>query len=116
MSVVVTTRLPPRLARLMEREAEARGISLSMLLREIVEEHYGVELGRRAEKPFILELKEILDAVGGAKMEGCRYREECPLKALGLDPSPVVCALCQVHGHTAGFLETSTFNPYRRQG
>ena len=53
MSETVSTRLPPELIRLMEKEAEAKGISLSMLLREIVEEHYGVKLLRPTKKPFI---------------------------------------------------------------
>ena len=56
MSETVSTRLPPELIRLMEEEAKARGISLSMLLREIVEKHYGVELGKPARKPFLAEL------------------------------------------------------------
>jgi predicted HicB family RNase H-like nuclease len=36
LSETVSTRLPPELIRLMEKEAEARGISLSMLLKEII--------------------------------------------------------------------------------
>jgi predicted DNA-binding protein len=43
LSETVSTRLPLELIRLMERGAEAKGISLSMLLREIVEKHYGVK-------------------------------------------------------------------------
>ena len=53
MSETISTRLPPELIRLMEREAEAEGISLSMLLNEIIEEHYGIELGKPPAKPFI---------------------------------------------------------------
>jgi hypothetical protein len=36
----------------MKRETEARGINLSMLLRKIVEKHYGVKPGRPAKRLF----------------------------------------------------------------
>jgi hypothetical protein len=39
----------------MEGEAEAKGVSLSMLLKEIIEEHYGIKLGKPPAKPFIVE-------------------------------------------------------------
>jgi len=109
LSEIVSTRLPPELIRLMEKEAEAKGISLSTLLKEIVEEHYGVEQ-RKPEKPFIIQLQEIINTLGKAKMDECRDKENCPLKALG--PSPLLCALCQVHSHMAGFIPTSPYNPY----
>lgn len=112
MSEVVSTRLPRGLVELMEREAKARGASLSMLLRAIVEERYGVERGGATVKPFLLRLEEAVEAMGRAKESGCALREACPLRGLGLEPSPLTCALCQVHGHSAGFLQTSQFNPY----
>jgi hypothetical protein len=49
----VSTRLPPELIKLMEKEVEAKGVSLSMLLKEITEEHYGIEPGKPPAKPFI---------------------------------------------------------------
>jgi len=110
MSETVSTRLPRELIELMVREAGAKGISISMLLREIVEEHYGVGNGRPSERPFILQLQEILNTLGKAKMGNCPYREGCPLDAL--NPSPLLCALCQVHNHVVGLLGTSLFNPY----
>jgi len=46
LSETVSTRLSPELIRLMEEEAEAKGISLSMLSREIIKEHYGIKPGK----------------------------------------------------------------------
>ena len=43
MDETVSTRLPPEFIRLMEKEAEAKGVSLSMLLRDIIEEHYDIK-------------------------------------------------------------------------
>ena len=111
MSEVVSVRLPKELMMLMEKEAELKGVSVSMLLREIVERHYGVEHGK-PEEPFLMRLERALNALGKAKMAKCSLKEGCPLKGLGVNPSPVTCALCQLHSHTAGFLETSMFNPY----
>jgi hypothetical protein len=114
LSETVSTRLPRDLIKLMEREAEARGISLSMLLREIIEEHYGIKLGKPPVKPFIVELQEVLKALGEVKFSNCALRESCPLRELELEPKPVVCALCQIHGHSVGLLSSSTYNPYSR--
>jgi predicted DNA-binding protein len=41
VSNVVSVRFPKELMELMVKEAELKGVSLSMLLREIVERHYG---------------------------------------------------------------------------
>jgi hypothetical protein len=71
LSETVSTRLPPELIRLMEREAEAKGISLSMLLKEIIEEHYGIKPGKPPAKPFIVELQEDLKTLGEAKTSNC---------------------------------------------
>ena len=114
MSETVSTRLPPELIRLMEEEARAKGISLSMLLRVIIEEHYGVELGKPPAKPFIVELQETLKALGEAKISNCPSKENCPLRELNLEPKPILCALCQVHEHYIGILTSSTYNPYRK--
>ena len=114
MSETVSTRLPLELIRLMEREAEARGISLSMLLREILEEHYGIKPGKPPAKPFIVELQEALKGLGEVKVSNCPLREDCPLKVLRLEPKPALCALCQIHEHSVGILTSSTYNPYRK--
>ena len=114
LSETISTRLPPELIRLMEKEAEAKGISLSMLLREIVEEHYGVKLSRPTKKPFITELQEALSALGKAKMASCSSKESCPIKGLNLNPSPLICAICQVHSHAGNIFGISTYNPYVR--
>jgi len=112
VSDVVSIRLPKELMELLVREAEAKGASLSTLLRSIVEEHYGVKLGKPTHKPFLIKLEEALDTLGKAKMVRCPSKESCLLRGLGVNPSPIACALCQIHSHIAGFLETSTFNPY----
>jgi hypothetical protein len=112
MSEVISVRLPPELFKLMVGEAESRGMSLSMLLKEIIEKHYGFKHSKPLDKPFIVRLEEALDTLGRAKMEGCNRRGDCPLKVLGVDPSPTVCGLCQIHSHAPGLFETSTFNPY----
>ena len=114
MSETVSTRLPPELIRLMEREAEAKGISLSLLLKEIIEEHYGIKPGKSSAKPFIVELQEALKALGEAKVSNCPWRGNCPLKELKLEPKPILCALCQIHDHSVGILTSSTHNPYRK--
>lgn len=88
MSETVSMRLPPELVELMEREAKAKGVSLSMLLRAIVEEHYKVDVGE-PEKPFLVELQEALDALGGIKMSGCPYRGECPHQNFEALPAPL---------------------------
>lgn len=114
MSETVSTRLPSELIRLMEGEARAKGISLSMLLREIIEEHYGIKLGKPPAKPFIIELQETLKALGEAKISNCPSKENCPLKELKLEPKPILCALCQVHIHFVDNLTSNTYNPYRK--
>jgi len=112
MAEVVSVRLPLELFKLMVGEAESRGMSLSMLLREIIERHYGFKPGKPVEEPFTVRLEKALNALGRAKMENCSRRGDCPLKVLGVDPSPTVCGLCQIHSHAPGLFETSTFNPY----
>jgi hypothetical protein len=97
---------------LLVREAEAKGVSLSALLRSIVEEHFGAKPSKPIQKPFIVELEEVFGALGRAKLDKCPMKEGCLLRGLGVKPSPIACALCQIHSHTAGFLQTSTFNPY----
>jgi hypothetical protein len=114
LSETVSTRLPLELVRLMEGEARAKGVSLSMLLREIVEAHYGIKLGKPAVKPFIVELQEALEALGEAKFSSCPSKEGCPLKELKLEPKPLLCALCQIHDHSVGLLTSSTYNPYQK--
>jgi len=114
LSETVSTRLPPELIRFMEKEAEAKGISLSMLLKEIIEEHYGIKPGKPPVKPFTVELQEVLKALGEAKMLNCSLKENCPLKEFKLEPKPILCALCQIHDHSVGILTSSTHNPYRR--
>jgi len=66
------------------------------LLREIIEKHYGVE-GKAAEEPFLLKLEKVVTALGKAKEGNCPYREGCPIKNLGIEPSAITCALCQIH-------------------
>jgi len=83
-------------------EEEAKGISLSTLLREIIEKHYGFVEAK--EEPFILKLEKAITVLGKAKAENCSYKEECPLKSLGIDPSTITCSLCQIHTHNCGFL------------
>jgi len=119
LSETVSTRLPPELIRLMEKEAEAKGVSLSMLLREIIEEHYGIKPGKPPVKPFIVELEEALKALGEAKISNCPLKENCPLKKLKLEPKPILCALCQIHSHAMpgipGMeLGVSTYDPYHK--
>jgi hypothetical protein len=87
-------------------------LSLSMLLREIVERHYGFKPGKPVEEPFTVRLEKALNALGRAKMDRCPLKGDCPLRLLGVDPSPIVCGLCQIHGHTVGLLQASEFNPY----
>jgi len=77
LSETVSTRLPHELVRLMEEEAETKGMSLSMLLMEIIKEHYGVKV-IKPKKPFIEELQETLNALGEAKMANCLSKENCP--------------------------------------
>jgi len=90
----VSTRLPPELIRLMEKEAEAKGVRLSMLLKEIIGEHYGIKPGKLPAKPFTVELQEALKALGEAKISNCPLKENCPLKKLKLEPKPISCTLC----------------------
>jgi hypothetical protein len=97
----------------MEREAEVKGISLSMPLKEIIEEHYGIKLGKPPVKPFTVELEEALKALGEAKISNCPLKENFPLKEFKLEPKPVLCALWQVHERSVGILTSSTYNPYR---
>jgi len=113
MSEVISVRLPRELAEILEREAKARGVSLSALLKEIVEKHVGVKQGEPLKESFTLKLEKTLNVLGKTKMEACRIKENCPLKAYGLDPSPITCALCQIHDHMLGLLPTSTHNPYQ---
>jgi hypothetical protein len=111
VSEVISVRLPKELTELIMKEAQLKGVSLGTLLREIVERHYGVKRGK-PEEPFLMRLEKALNVLGEVKMHKCGLKEDCPLKGLGVNPSPIICALCQLHSHTAGFLETSTFNPY----
>jgi hypothetical protein len=108
MPIVISLRLQRELAEILGREAEARGISLSTLLREIVEKHIGVKQGEPLRESFTLKLEKTLNVLGEAKMEACQIRENCPLKPYGLDPSPITCSLCQIHDHMLGLLPTST--------
>jgi hypothetical protein len=76
LSEIVSIRLPPELIRLMEREAEAKDISLSMLLKEIVEERYGIKFGKPPVKPFIVKLQEALKALREAKISNWPWKEK----------------------------------------
>jgi hypothetical protein len=113
MSEVISLRLPRELAEILEGEAKARGVSLSILLKEIVEKHIGIKQGEPLKESFTLKLEKTLNVLGEAKMEACQFRENCPLKAYGLDPSPITCSLCQIHSRSLGLLSTSTYNPYQ---
>ena len=113
MSIVVSLRLPRELAEILGREAKARGVSLSALLKEIVEKALNVKQGEPLKESFTLKLEKTLNVLGEAKMEACQIKENCPLKPYGLDPSPITCALCQIHDHMLGLLPTSTYNPYQ---
>jgi len=111
MSEVISTRLPRELVELMEREAEGRGVSLSRLLKDVVEEHYKIE-GGRPEEPFLRKLEKALVAQGTAKMKACSI-QSCPFKAYKIEPEPIVCGICLIHSHALPFspLPSSTFNP-----
>ena len=52
MGETVSKRLPPELTKLMEKEVEAKGVSLSMPLREIIEEYHGIEPRKPPAKPL----------------------------------------------------------------
>jgi len=94
----------------MLKEASARGISLSMLLRDILEKHYGFNKPK-SEEPFIVTLEKTIQTIGRKKAELCPMRDNCPFKAYGIEPSPVVCGMCEIHDHYFGMLKTSTYNP-----
>lgn len=112
VSETVSTRLPPELIKHMREEAEAKGVSLAALLKEMVEGHYGMEAeAGKAEKPFLTELEEALKVLGESKMKACSLRDECPFKEHGIEPSPVVCGICQVHGHTLWPISPTDYNP-----
>jgi len=110
MSETVSTRVPKELLELMLKEASARGISLSTLFREIIEEHYGLERPKSGE-PFIVALEKAIKTLGEKKAESCLMRNDCPLKAHGIEPSTIVCGICQVHDHYFGPLKSSIYNP-----
>jgi hypothetical protein len=101
--------------KIMKKEAEAKGISLSTLLRAIVEEHYGIKSGVPVEKAAVPQMQKVIDLLGEAKMKNCQLKEDCPLKRLELNPSPPLCALCQIHDHGLGPFPTSVFNPYVKE-
>jgi len=112
MSETVSTRLPSQLIRMLEEEAKARGISISMLLREIVEQRYGAKPSEKeVQKPFLALLEEALRVQGESKMKSCSRLESCPFKSHGLEPSPVVCGVCQVHGHSLWPIPPSDYSP-----
>lgn len=115
MAETVSTRLPPKIIKMMEEEAKAKGITLSSLLREIIEEHYGIEISMQEQKSFLLNLQETIEKLGKAKMSSCNRKENCPLKQIGFEPSPLNCAVCQIHNHALGLLETGIFNPYIKE-
>jgi hypothetical protein len=143
LSETVSARLPRSLVAGLEEEAEARGISLSTLLAEIVAERYGVGL-KRGEKPFLPQLRDVVVFFGSLKAEGCPYRREdglCGQIAFteewlkGLEPKPsfikpveedglkvyrpkagsLLCGLCQIHSHTGNVFGIGTHNPYEKQ-
>jgi len=100
MSEAISTRLPSQLVRMLEEEAKARGVSVSALLRELVEQRYGVKSDEReVQKPFLALLEKALTVQGESKMKSCPRLESCPFKSRGLEPSPVVCGVCQFHSH-----------------
>lgn len=110
LSETVSARLPKQLIELMTREAEAKGVSLGALLRSIIEDRYGFRSGE-AQEPFIVKLEKALKVLGEKKLKACSMRENCPFKAFGLEPSDVVCGICPIHNHSAGFIQTTTYNP-----
>jgi len=65
----------------------------------------------RAHKPFIAELEDALKILGESKRRVCSAFENCPFKAHGVEPSPIICGVCQVHDHYFGMLKTSIYNP-----
>jgi len=114
MSETVSTRLPSQLIRKLEEEAKAKGVSISTLLREVVEQRYGAEhSGKEAQKPFLALLEKALTVQGESKMKACSMRESCPFKSHGLEPSPVVCGVCQVHGHALWPIPPTDYNPLK---
>ncbi|MBC7107297.1 MAG: hypothetical protein H5T41_00650 [Methanomassiliicoccales archaeon] len=68
MAETVSTRLPPKIIKMMEAEVKAKGVILSSLLKEIIKEHYGIETSKQEQKSFLLNLQEAIDKLGGAKM------------------------------------------------
>ena len=112
MSEIVSTRLPSKLIRMLEEEAKAKGVSVSSLLREVVEQRYGVKPNEKeVQKPFLALLEKALTVQGESKMKACPRLESCSFKSHGLEPSPVVCGVCQVHGHALWPIPPADYNP-----
>jgi len=112
MSETVSTRLPTELIRLLEEEAKAKGVSISTLLREAVEQRYGVKSNEKeAHRLFLALLEKALTVQGESKMKACPRLESCPFKSHGLEPSPVVCGVCQIHGHALWPIPPTDYNP-----
>jgi len=112
MSEIVSTRLPSKLIRMLEEEAKAKGVSISSLLREVIEQRYGVKSNEKgAQEPFLALLEKALTVQGESKMKACPRFESCPFKSHGLEPSPIVCGVCQIHGHSLWPIPPAEYNP-----
>ena len=112
MSETVSTRLPSQLIRMLEEEARARGISISMLLREVIEQRYGVKSNEKeAQKPFLVLLEEALRVQGESKMKACpRFESSRPSCAVYANSTATRSGL-SLHQTTVRCKHAKAFKP-----
>lgn len=103
--------------------ADEQGKPLTGILAELLEKGLAAETETQqqttsAAMEKLKKLEEVVEFMGEIKLANCDLKENCPLKELGLEPSPLICGLCPIHSHKVPIpfatLETTVYNPFQK--